>query len=215
MTSPLLRLSVVAAAAVLLAACGSEAAPGAGDTGKEPVATDTPEATEAGSELAGPPECPAGLKDADESLGAEVTGPATAAPTIGTVHAAWTCTYVPTTGGPTDESGEGYTWVLEGERAEVSTEDVAVLNKALTGIKVPDENRACTMDLGPRTLVLMQVDGGVIGAQVDRFGCSDTRLSADPANEIAGTTSDLGTVTGVLDPGKKLVKLLERISPRI
>ncbi len=194
MTSPLLRLGAAAVTAILLAGCGSDPAPTATDD--SPTPTETPAAA---------PACPATLFDGNRAESKTASAEATATPQWGDISAAWVCTYTP--GVSTEERKSG--WTLAGDQVEVTGADLDTLRTGLAGLLVPEENRGCTMDLGPRSLVLAQVDGGTVGIVMDHFGCRDVRLTSDPAGAVAGTTSDLGTVPGTLAPGAELQSFLE------
>lgn len=206
MRLPLLPLASAACAVALLAGCGSQDA-----SSGEPDATPT---TPAGTTepAAAAPDCPEGLRDANGKKGKPATVPATTLPQLGEVEGAWLCTYVPTHGGPKDKTGKGYTWVLDGKRTDVPADSLAAVGESLDGLAVPKPNQPCTMELGPRDLLLVRTAEGDVGVQVDRFGCHDVRLTSAPGEALAGTTTDLGTVTGVLAPGDALVKLIDGLT---
>ena len=200
LTSPW-RIGAVAALA--LTACGNEA-----DTAHDP-STHTSSPTASESTPVAAPKCPAGLGPANADDAPEAVEPATELPDLGMISTAWLCAYSPKVGSGSGEE-ESQPWESMSEAVELTGPELETLQNAVTGMSIPPKLQACTMDLGPRSLVLMQVDGGTVGLVMDHFGCRSVRLTSDPESAAAGTTSDLGTVTGVLNPGDELRTLLEQ-----
>ena len=205
MRLPLLPLASAACAVALLAGCGSQDT----SSGEPDVISTTPKSTTEPATAA--PDCPEGLEGGGGKKGRASITPATREPRLGTVEGAWLCTYHPVPGGE-QKGGKTYAWGLEGERSDVPADLIPAVNDAVAGLSLPGPDQPCTLELGPRDLLLVRTPDGVVGVQVDRFGCHDVRLTSAPGDALAGTTTDLGTVTGFLAPGDALVDLVDGLT---
>lgn len=174
----------VAGLAAVLAACGQESPGGS----PEPP---SPSVVDELSRHDGEP-CPARLPDGD--AGAPAPGP----PDLPAVERAWVCRY------------EVGSWTLAGEPRAVSSSGLATLEGLLGRLEPAPADQMCTMDLGPRYLLVLARGGDLTGVLVDAYGCRNVRLTDDPHTTPAGTTDGGGLVQGVLTgPGllDELVKV--------
>lgn len=184
----------LAATALLLSACGSDASdrevedPGGGAGGSSPV---------------GPESCPESLPKA--APGAVEPAPAAQAPDLPTPMQAWRCFYGLA---EVEEGSRASGWELEGEPAELAPADLETFAAALDALEPAPTDQMCTMDLGPRALLVYAHAGeGVVGVQVDGFGCREVRLTSDPASVPAGEGEGDRVVPGVLAGDDVLVDL--------
>lgn len=171
----------VAALALALAACGSET----------PTVADDPQPEPAPSATAAPPAvgdlCPEVLPQPAEGLG--TTEPAASAPSLAAAASAYVCRF-----DLRDERG----FARAGEPRELGAERLGRLEEALAGLEPAAADRACTMDLGPRFMVvLVHADGDTTAVVVDAYGCREVRVSPDPLTSVPGEEG--GTLTSPAD----------------
>lgn len=183
----------LAATALLLSACGSGASEpqqeqDAGGGAGAPSSVDPAQA------------CPASLPTA-----AAAVQPAPRAPDLPTPLQAWRCFYGLA---EVEEGSRASGWDLEGEPEELAPGDLETFAAALDALEPAPTDQMCTMDLGPRALLVYAHAGeGVVGVQVDGFGCREVRLTSDPASVPAGEGEGDRVVPGVLAGDDVLVDL--------
>lgn len=170
-----MRRTALVAAALLaaLTGCGD-----GGSSGSSPEPTPI-----AADELArhdGRP-CPAQLPSED----GPATGPAPGLPDLPGFDRAWVCRY------------QVETWTLAGEPHEVPHADLGELEAALGGLAPAPAAQMCTMDLGPRYLLVVSDGRDLTGIQVDAYGCRDVRLTDEPHTTPAGRSQARGIPQGV------------------
>ncbi len=179
-------------AAVLLATltgCGD-----GGASGSSPEASPT-----ASDELArhdGRP-CPTQLP-AEEG---RATEPASGVPELPAFTRAWVCRY------------QVETWTLAGEPLEVPHAALAEVETALGALAPAPADQMCTMDLGPRYLLVLSDGRDLTGIVVDAYGCRDVRLTDDPHSTPAGRSMAPGVPAGVFTAPGLLDKLVEIAGP--
>jgi hypothetical protein len=140
--------------------------------------------------------CPARLPhQGDHGLGAD--DPATSAPELAAADEAWTCRYQPHDS-VQDEEGTTWGWVREGAPRAVDPAGLDRLEPQLADLRPADADRICTMDLGPRWMLVLADGGDLTGVVVDDFGCRDVRLTDEPFETPPGEATAPRTVAGVL-----------------
>lgn len=109
---------------------------------------------------------------------------------------AWVCRYIATSsGGPsTDQSGPG-TWTLDGSVVELNKTQLRTIAPQLKGLTPITPNR-CTLDLGPRWVLVLATEGDLTGIAIDDFGCNITSLTENPHTIEPGTLTQHGVVGG-------------------
>ncbi|WP_300460932.1 hypothetical protein [uncultured Nocardioides sp.] len=155
--------------------------------------------------------CPPSLPEPedDDGYGFGSSTAAADSPGLSPQARAWTCTYQ-AVGRPRD-SGNGtfYTWDLADGPTEVDAALLPDVVDATNALRSPPSEYGCTADLGPRTvLVLVTDDGNLTGVSIDRYGCREVRLTADPWSGAPGETPAPGVPRGVLFDGRALLDLL-------
>lgn len=193
------NLTVLMASGVVVAtlsACGSasdDADPGA------PIAQ-VDELADHGGEP-----CPAALPlDDDGAFGG--SDPASEAPSIPEADEAWVCQYDVKESEAEPDHRMMSSWMRAGEPAPVEGAALADLQTALAALAPASPNQACTMDLGPRFLVVVSTDGDLTGVLVDDYGCRDVRLTGDPYEVPAGAEGQDGIVGGILTGGTEVLQ---------
>lgn len=175
MTTSLRTTPVLLVAALLLAGCGGSGPEN--QTAQDPAAG-SPAAQEPVSEP-----CPATLPRDDRDAGEGDP------PEVPEADQGWVCEY----GGPKAPD----TWRSTGDPAELDEEQLADVRQDLESLEPADlSNRMCTMDLGPRYLVVLAAGEDVLRVSVDDFGCRSVRVVGEP---------------GVLDGPSDLVEQLRSI----
>lgn len=187
-------------ATVLLTACGDTGGSGGtvddrGDAGSvtstTPTTTPTPEPTPVDLE------CPEQLAEA-----AGMVGPAEVTPTFPRLESAVVCSYF------SGESPDGG-WERQVGPVDVPEQDLAPMDDALAALRPAPADQMCTMDLGPRVLLLGATADGTVGVVTEAYGCRDVLLTDDPAGTAPGTGASGLAVPGSLAPGADLLALLE------
>ncbi|WP_185994270.1 hypothetical protein [Nocardioides campestrisoli] len=186
----------------LLAGCGTDdGSSGSGGTGTEASASPSDELAESAGEV-----CPADLPEPDEADQSRLGEPAASAPALSDAQQAWVCRYEPSVGSA-EESG-GSTWQRVGTAQAVDPDSLPRIDKALAGLVPAEPDRACTMELGPRRVLVIAHEGDLTGVVVDDFGCREVRLTSAPADRVAGLDKAEGIVPGVLSAPDDLVAFL-------
>lgn len=200
----------VAAIAVVLGATGLA---GCADSDPGERATDT--SSTAGADEASPQGgevCPERLpqgEDPGSGLGTEQ--PADAAPELPTPESAWTCQYQPVDSGPgPDGRGSALVWEREGEARTVTSTTLPDIARDVSRLAPPDTaNQMCTMDLGPRWMLVLATGQDLTGVVVDDYGCRNVRLTDDPFETEPGASEQDGIVPGVLTSPPTLLASLK------
>lgn len=155
--------------------------------------------------------CPEELPLGDDpgGYGFGVEGPATERPHLVESESAWLCRYEQITRESPDPGMAPLTWMLADGPVPVEADRRGVLRDALDAVApIPDENFACTADLGPRWMVVTSHGGDLTAAVVDDYGCSFVRLSDNPHTTPPGADGQAGTVGGVLGGGRAILAAL-------
>jgi hypothetical protein len=186
------RIMVAAAlSAVLLSGCG-------GSEDDSPTAVDPKDGSDTTvGELAahdGQP-CPDQLPQPAEGLGTDQ--PAASAPTLPAVDQAWVCQYA---------ANEANKWLLEGEANPVDAALLPDIETGLGALSPAPAHQMCTMDLGPRWMIVSATaDGDLTGVVVDDFGCRSVRLTDEPFEVVPGE----GTFPGALSAPDGLLEKIK------
>lgn len=94
---------------------------------------------------------------------------------------AWVCRYDP------GDGEAAMRWTRAGEPVPVGAERLADLLTSLEDLEpVSTDGRMCTMDLGPRYLLVLSDAGDLTGIAVDDFGCRDVRVTDEPFDATPG-----------------------------
>jgi hypothetical protein len=191
------RRRAVAAIAVVL---GATSLAGCADPDPGQRATDT-SSTASADEAAphGDEVCPERLPQGkDPGIGTEQ--PAEAAPELPSPESAWICQYQPVDSGPgPDGQATALVWEREGEARAVSSTTLPDIARDVSRLAPPDTaNQMCTMDLGPRWMLVYATGQDLTGVVVDDFGCRNVRLTDDPFETEPGASEQGGIVPGVL-----------------
>jgi len=187
----------LAAATVLAVTGGVAALTGALGGGERSTAID-PAARQELAAAGGEP-CPDVLPQASGSDGFGSSDPAPGSPDLPAADEGWVCRYLPEDGKPgADESGSYVSWRRDGESVPLDAAQLDNLIPALTPPEVPEGGLFCPADLGPRWLLVTSADGDLTGLAADDFGCSDVRLTDNPAEVEPGEATQPGTVPGIL-----------------
>lgn len=219
------RLITAAAAAALLALTGC----GAGGGPADRAADRAPDPDSAGSASGGsarPPSpdtlCPPSLPASGDSPAADgADSPAPARPTLATPDRAWVCEYVPTDshpspGAPSTEGAAVAGWTRDAGPVPVPDAALTELGDALSALAPAAADRICTMDLGPRWMLVYADGRDLVGVVVDDFGCHEVRLTSDPTATppgVPGPGDDrAGVVPGVLQGPQELLAGLEGVA---
>lgn len=141
--------------------------------------------------------CPAQLPSED----GRATEPASGVPDLPAVVRAWVCRY------------EVETWTLAGEPHEVPPTDLGELEAALTALAPAPGDQMCTMDLGPRYLLVVSDGRDLTGVVVDAYGCRGVRLTDDPHTIPAGRSQAPGVPSGVFNAPGLLDELVAVVQP--
>lgn len=191
-------LVALVAATALLSACGdttgadSGSDPGAG-AGKGGSASPAPRDDASPVDLG----CPERLVDS-----AGIVDPAPATPTFPRVEAAVVCSYLQ---GRSPDAG----WERTIGPVTVPEDRLASLDDTLAGLRPAPADQMCTMDLGPRVLVLAATTDGVVGVVAEQYGCRQVLLTDDPA-DVAPGAGDTGlAVPGALTGGDAVLSAVE------
>lgn len=111
---------------------------------------------------------------------------------------AWVCRYDPTDTAGAGDGGMG--WTRVGEPVPVDPEALTDLMTALEDLEpASTDDRICTMDLGPRYLLVLSDAGDLTGITADSFGCRDVRLTDEPFETAPGEGEFPGVFTGPAD----------------
>lgn len=190
----------------VLAACGDDT--GGSASGADP-SSPTAEADELGKH--GGEVCPDELPlGSDKRHGLGLDEPADEAPSLPDPEEAWVCTYNhrdSATGG----GGASYAWVRDGDARQVPADQIPTLADALTALTPADPGRMCTLELGPRLMLVYTHGSDLTGVVVDDFGCRDVRLTDEPFETAPGEATQPGTVPGVLSAPPALLAELEQL----
>ena len=190
------RLALLALpAALALSGCGDQTSD---DARAEDPASSTVEAVDLAEA------CPATLPT-DADADAERTR-ATEAPELASPTEAWLCTYTVLAVDDQASDDQGG-WRLEGEPEQVDDSRLPALDEALSALAPADPDRPCTMDIGPRYLVVYAGETGLTGVAVDDFGCRDVRLTDDPRTTPLGS-GEGEAAAGVFDGGRAVLTAL-------
>ena len=137
-------------------------------------------------------------------------------PDLPAADAAWLCQYTAdvleaTTG---DEPGgdQAWEWSREGEPAEISVARLDVVDALTSGLVAFPEDVACTLELGPRWLVVLEADEELFGVAVDDYGCHEARLTDDPFEVAPGHSDDPRLPRGRLMPPTGVVDELKAVA---
>jgi hypothetical protein len=189
---------LVAAALLALSACSDSAS----------RATD-PDVHSSEAETHASGSCPARLPEGDDpgGHGFGVEAAAEDLPSLLEPEQAWLCQYGAQDAAPTP-AGAVFTWDLVGGSEPVPAARMAKLGDALDDLSVPEGERLCTADLGPRWMVVFDHGGDLTGVVVDDYGCRDVRLTDEPFETPPGQADENGMVTGVLDGGSAVLAAL-------
>jgi hypothetical protein len=123
---------------------------------------------------------------------------ATELPKMPDADAAWLCKYVSApTATPGSRSG-AMVWSLEGEPAQLPAAGAAAVSEMVQGFTAFPGDVACTLDLGPRWLVVFQAGEDTFGITIDDYGCREARLTDDPFSVAHGYSTDPRLVRGSL-----------------
>ena len=187
-----LTTPVAAAAALLALSACSDSSPRATDPAVH--------SSEAAVHETGtcPPRLPEGDDPGGHGFGVEAA--AEDLPSLLEPQQAWLCQYAATDAAPSPE-GAAYTWDLVGRAEPVPAARLAALGQALDDLSLPEDERMCTADLGPRWMVVYDHDGDLTGVVVDDYGCREVRLTDEPFETPPGQADENGMVPGVLDGG--------------
>lgn len=168
-----------------LAGCGD-----GGSAGSTPPPT--PTATDELARHDGKP-CPARLPQED----ARAAEPATGDPELPAFDRAWVCHYAVET------------WTLVGETQAVPHDSLAGLESTLGALAPAPADQMCTMDLGPRFLLVLSDGRDLTGVLVDAYGCREVRVTDDPHTTPAGASDAPGLPRGVFTAPGLLEQLVE------
>ena len=189
----------------VLAACGAS---GGADQGRVPTVDEL--STHDGDV------CPRRLpqNDGDDSdFGAGQ--PAESSPSLAPPESAWVCRYDPVEVGQDNRRG-GATlrWQRAAGPYRVQPQASADLQGYLRDLSPIDPARVCTMDLGPRWMVVQANAGDLTGVVVDDYGCREVRLTDEPFENPPGSAAQPGTVAGVLEAPDGFLNYLKSIGRR-
>lgn len=144
-----------------------------------------------------PEQLPRSEDDSGHGLGGG--GSAPSKPSLLTPEDAWVCRYSPVEAAAEPGSdGTTWGWVREGEPRPVPASRLPALEASLGELVPAEADRICTMDLGPRWLLVYSHEGDLTGVVVDAYGCRDVRLTDEPFVTPPGEATQDGTVPGVL-----------------
>ncbi|WP_162599737.1 hypothetical protein [Nocardioides solisilvae] len=180
-----------------LGACGSDDGSGEAGSGSAPAAT--PEVVDELAAQEGEP-CPASLPEPPADATAQ-SEPAAASPELGAVEEAWVCRY--------DAAGEE--WQRYGGPQPVDGEALAAFERDLAALEPAESDRSCTMELGPRWMLVTADAGDLTGVVVDGFGCREVRVTSLPGERVAGLDDEGGAVPGVLQAPASLLETLRAV----
>ncbi len=204
------RLAVLVGAMALAASSCSGDGAGPEDASQRPTGGAQETASPGSTTTPSGPPCPRELPR--PSAGSAVLGntdPAAAAPRLPAFTQAWRCVY---RGSETDDGrDESWVWERLGAASDVADSDLERYAAALTDLRPAPADQVCTLDLGPRTLLVLEHDTGRVGVLADRFGCGSVRLTDDPAQVPAGEATTEGIVAGVLQPSAELRLLMDAL----
>ncbi|MEJ7795382.1 MAG: hypothetical protein WKF50_07510 [Nocardioides sp.] len=187
----------LAAATVLAVTVGAAALTGVLGGGEESAAIDPAAQRELAA--AGGEPCPDVLPRAHGSDGFGSSDPAPDSPDLPAADEGWVCRYQPENGKPgVDEKGSYVSWHREGQPVALDAAQLDNLIPALTPPDVQEGGRLCPADLGLRWLLVTSAGGDLTGLAIDDFGCSDVRLTDDPAEVEPGEATQPGLVPGTL-----------------
>lgn len=193
----------------LLAGCGDDRPDRATDPSAAPSTSPSTRSGELADHDGAP--CPTQLPTSDRRA---VDEPAPAAPDLAALVAAadagWACRYDPGGTGPDGGSGTAAGWDLAGPPRPIDPADLRTLGPLLAELRPASGRRVCTMDLGPRWLVVLADAGDLTGIVVDGFGCRDVRLTDDPHRTPPGAARGEGVVPGVLAGPERLLDTVRR-----
>jgi hypothetical protein len=181
-------------ASVLMAVAGStQSCTGHGETAHAPTTPRDELSHHAGRF------CPATLPRAPRATyGFGTEQPATAEPSLWKPRKAWLCQYVSQDVAPRGSNGAWLEWVRSGAPRRLDRQQLEAFSVAITHLKVPARDRACTDELGPRYLVSYSFEKDLTGVVIDDYGCREVRLTDDLFTTVPGDPSQPGTVKGVL-----------------
>ena len=152
--------------------------------------------------------CPATLPRAPrETYGFGTEQPATARPSLWKPQQAWLCRYVSKNVAPKDSNGAWLEWARLGAPRRLDARQLEAFSNAITQLRLPPGDRACSDDLGPRYLVSYSYEQDLTGVVIDAYGCDDIRLTDDPFSTVPGNPSQPGTVKGVLTGPTGLLRI--------
>ncbi|WP_122816850.1 hypothetical protein [Nocardioides pantholopis] len=156
--------------------------------------------------------CPASLPEVPDDQGDDIEPVAETAPSLPAPEEAWACRYDPVEAGP-GPGGQGTTWgwELAGAATPVGAEDLAALADHLPLLRPANPARICTLELGPRWMLVYRTGQHRTGVLVDGYGCRDVRLTDDPFTTPAGEATRRGTVPGILTGPLQLPKDLAAV----
>lgn len=152
--------------------------------------------------------CPKELPRDEMGEGFETFDPAREAPSLLTPEDAWVCGYSSLDPDrDVEDTGEA-AWKHVGEVQHVRAADLPKLRDAFTELRPTERDRVCTLDLGPRWLIVYRHGRVRAGVVIDDYGCRDARLIdearlVDPRGE-----ADPRTVEGTLDGGRAILAAL-------
>ena len=124
---------------------------------------------------------------------------------------AWVCRYVATSSGgaSTDDSGLG-TWTRDGPGVELSKTQLRDIAPQLKDL-APITPTRCTLDLGPRWVLVLATEGDLTGIAVDDFGCNIARLTENPHAIEPGELSQHGVVGGAFKLPRTFLEQLRQL----
>ena len=154
--------------------------------------------------------CPRTLPTEDDPSGHGfgTEEPATEKPALLQPDEAWVCRYNPDEVRRASSGGAVFEWRRAGQPQAVTDADLRDAERALGDLELADGSRLCTLELGPRWMLVYSHDGDLTGVVVDDFGCRDVRLTDDPHTTPPGADRQRGTVGGVLDGGAEILAAL-------
>ena len=152
-----IRLATFALTALLVSGCGSGDEPGT-------------RATEAPTPDAPADPCP------DRIPGPGPMGPASAAPDLTLSETTWVCEY--------ELADKG--WALEGDPTSVDASQLPDLQEAVDELEPSRQDAMCTMDIGPRWMLVTAEGADLRSVLADAFGCRNVLVTNDPVEDPAG-----------------------------
>lgn len=195
------HLLTVPMAVLLLAACGS-----ADESEPAPAGAERSAPSSNLADLGGDEVCPSRLPEDVEG----VMEPATAAPSLPAPDIAWVCRYDLAEQDSRALDAPAGAHILGATSGPVGDDVLQVLSDDLAQLEAGQADQMCTMDIGPRWMLVYASQDRLAGVVADGYGCREVRATAGPFGIDAGGALDVPS--GVLGAPTSLLEHLEAVT---